>query len=74
MHQHVFWWEIPVKIKAKEQHVRKIGGRMYNSFIVTYGDVPMGRFNEITNEFEEVVNNRGKAYAARKRLMYRNKR
>lgn len=74
MHQFVIWQDVHVLIKAKEQHVRKMGGCVYNSFIVTRGDVPRVRFNEITNKFEEVVNNRGKAYAARKRLMYRTKK
>ncbi len=74
MHQFVIWQDAPVIIKAKETHIRKIGGRLYNSFHLTYGDVPCGRFNEITKKFEQVVNTRGKAYAARKRLMYRNKK
>lgn len=66
----VIWKDISVKIRTKMKHIRKVGGRVYNSFIVTYGDVPMGRFNEITQKFEECVNHRGRAYAARKRECY----
>lgn len=40
----------------------------------TYGDIPCGRFNEATGLFEHCVNPRGKAYAARKRQMYRSKK
>ena len=54
----VIWKDIPkvlVRIKS----------------ILTCGDIPVARFNETTKKFEEVVNNRGRAYAARKRLAYR---
>lgn len=67
----VFWKDVPVPIVNKESHIRKIGGKVYNSFIKTFGDIPVLRHNPITNKFEEVENKRGKAYAARKRLKYR---
>lgn len=67
----IFWKTIPVKIFVKIEHVRKVGGKTYRSFIPDYGDVPSARFNEITQKWEEVVNPRGNAYAARKRLSYR---
>lgn len=70
----VIWKDVPVKIRIKMPHIRKIGGRVYDSFINDYGDIPVVNFNTITNKFEEVVNNRGTAYAARNRLRYRNKR
>lgn len=52
-------------------HVRKIGGKCYRSFILDYGDVPVGRWNEITGRMEEVVNTRGKAYATRNHKAFR---
>lgn len=67
----VIWKDIRVKIRHKCQHVKKIGGRLYNAFVLDHGDIPCVRFNEDTKQFEEVVNNRGRAYAARKRQMYR---
>lgn len=39
-----------------------------------YGDVPVGSLNEITGAFEPTVNTRGRAYAKRSDLKYRNKR
>lgn len=70
----IIWRDIPVKIKEKQSHIKKIGGRLYNSFIVTYGDIPVVNINEITGQMEEVVNTRGRAYAARRRLSYRSKK
>jgi len=67
----VFYKSVPVIIKVKMAHIRKIGGRSYNSFILDYGDVPGIRLNVITGKGEAVVNNRGYAYACRNRLRYR---
>ena len=35
------------------------------------GDVPIANWNSQTNVWEKVVNPRGRAYAARKRMSYR---
>ncbi len=67
----VIWKDIEVVIEVKEFHIRKIGGRLRRSFVRTFGDVPVVRFNPITHHFEYVVNNRGRAYAARNRRSYR---
>jgi hypothetical protein len=69
----VIWQDINVVIEEKQVHVRRIGGRAYRSFIRTCGDVPVVRFNAITGKAEDVVNNRGRAYAARRRRSYRRK-
>lgn len=69
----VIWKDINVPIVHKMWHIRHIGGRLRKSFIKDYGDVPVVRFNPETDAFEDVVNTRGRAYAARKRLMYRKK-
>lgn len=70
----VIWKYLPVKIKHKITHCKKIGGKIFKSFIDDYGDVPVGRYNDQTGIWEEVDNHRGKAYAARKRQKYRRKR
>lgn len=70
----VIWKDVPVPIIHKTLHVRRIGGKLRHSFIKDYGDVPVIRYNEVTKKFEEVVNIRGNAYAARKRLKYRKRR
>ena len=70
----IIWKDVPVRIYRKTTHVKKIGGRLYRSFIHDYGDLPIIRFNEKTNKFEEVVNRRGTAYAARNRSKYKRKR
>ena len=69
----VFWKTLPILFRDKIRHIRKIGGRDYHSFIVDYGDVPGVNYNLITGKCEEVVNLRGRAYAARKRLKYKKK-
>jgi len=69
----IIWKDIPVIIKHKVAHVRKLGGRIRKSIIKDYGDIPVANINEVTGKFEEVVNTRGNAYAARKRLSYRKK-
>lgn len=71
----VFWKDIAVPITRKEVHIRAISagakGRRFNSFIKTYGDVPVVHINEQTGKWEEVVNTRGRAYGARNRLKHR---
>lgn len=67
----VIWKDIGVKLRQKVYHVKKIGGRLRFSFVDDYGDVPVARINKQTNCVEEVVNTRGRAYAARKRQAYR---
>lgn len=66
--------DIPVKIRHKCSHVRKVGGKSYYSFINDYGDVPVSSINDITGKMEWCQNNRGSAYAARKRLQYRKRK
>lgn len=74
----VIWKDIAVPIVEKQTHIRAIScgakGRRRHSFIKTYGDVPVARINRITGLWEEVVNNRGRAYAARRRRSYRAKK
>ena len=67
----IIWKDICVKVKYKFKHIRKMGGKVFNSFAVDFGDVPVCRFNGETGKIEDVVNTRGRAYAARKRQMYR---
>jgi len=54
----VIWKDVPVFYKERN-------GKIYA------GDVPIGRFNDITKCFEPCFNHRGFAYAARKRQKYR---
>ena len=70
----VFYKTIPAVIKIKMIHIKKIGGRLYNSIIYDYGEIPGMCYNEITKKFEEVVNHRGNSYATRNRLKFRNKK
>lgn len=67
----VIWRDIAVPIREKQHHIRKLGGRIRHAFINTFGDVPVAEINETTRKIEEVVNTRGRAYAARRRLSYR---
>ena len=69
----IFYKTVPVKIKRKMIHIRKIGGKIYNSIITDYGEIPSVRYNEKTKKFEDVVNTRGNAYAKRNDLKYRRK-
>lgn len=70
----VLWADVPVRIRRKMSYCRKFCGKRYFGFIDTYGELPVVNFNKITNKFEPVVNNRGIAYAARNRQMYRKKK
>jgi len=69
----MFYKDTRVKIRHKCWHIHKIGGKLHRDFTIDYGDVPVISYNSITNKFEAVVNTRGRAYAARKRLAYRSK-
>lgn len=61
--------DVYMPITEKQVHIRKIGGRRYHAFINTYGDLPGLVFTP--NGIQEVVNPRGRAYAARRRLKHR---
>lgn len=65
------WRDIGVLIYHKTPHIKKIGDKVYNSFVVDAGDVPVVDINTVTNRWEAVENVRGRAYAARKRFTYR---
>ena len=67
----VIYHDTDVLISHKAYHCRKRGGRLYRAFILDQGDLPVVRYDETTRKFEEVVNPRGLAYAARNRLKYR---
>ena len=67
----VIWRDIGVRICIKQVHIKKIGGKTFNSFCNDCGDIPVFVWNDITKRFEGVVNNRGRAYAARRRTCYR---
>jgi hypothetical protein len=67
----IIWKSVPVLVKQKCWHIHKIGKRRHQDFTVDYGDVPVGRINPFTGRFEECVNTRGLAYAARNRLKYK---
>lgn len=69
----VVWKDVPVRIRHKVWHVRKIGGTSRNAIINDYGDVPVARHNPQTGKWEEVVNTRGMGYGARKRQTYRSR-
>lgn len=71
MNSFVFWRDVPVVVRVKEQHIKKIGGRRFYSFINDYGDIPVFCFNTITQKAMEVQNFRGLAYATRKRLKFK---
>lgn len=63
--------DTPVLTKQKMIHIRKLRGRLYKSFIIDNGDIPVGQINNITGQLEHVDNRRGLAYATRNRLKYR---
>lgn len=61
----VIYKSIPVRIRKKMSFVTKIGGKARFGFCSDWGDVPVARFNDITNKIEPVVNTRGWGYANR---------
>jgi len=65
--------DIAVPIVHKIWHIHDLGKRVHRDFTKDFGDVPVGRWNPETGKFEECVNLRGRAYAAR-RLKYRAKK
>ena len=56
-------------MKMKEEYDTTSNSYVYNRARKWY--LPVGRYNEITKKFEEVVNPRGMAYATRNRLKFR---
>ncbi len=58
----VIWVDTPVKIYHKCR---------YKGFTKDYGDIPIMRYNNITNNWESVDNHRGYGYAKRKDIKYR---
>jgi hypothetical protein len=70
----VIWKTIGVAIRHKCLYIKKIGGRLFNAFCDDCGDIPVARINETTGKVEEVVNTRGRAYAARNRLKHRKRK
>lgn len=78
-HNMTFWRDVPVWIKEKQHHItwkdyrknskQRRSGRY--SFIVTLAEMPSCQYNTITKRTEAIDNPRGKAYATRKRLMFR---
>lgn len=68
----VIYKDIPsVVIEAKIWHIHKIGGKLHRDFTKDCGDIPVCNYNEITKEFEDVVNSRGYAYAHRNSKKFR---
>jgi len=68
----VIYRSVAVRIYAKMHHLRVNNAANIrhgvNRFAFTrdFGDLPICRCNEITGKFEEVVNLRGRAYAAQR--------
>jgi hypothetical protein len=70
----VIYKYVPVPIEIKCWHIHKIGKRVHRDFTKDVGDIPVARINTVTGKVEDVVNNRGFAYATRNRKKFRNKR
>jgi hypothetical protein len=69
----VIYKNIAVPLRTKSWHIHKIGKKLHRGFTEEFGDIPVCRFNIQTGKIEDVWNPRGRAYAARKRCMYRKK-
>lgn len=72
----VIYQDIGVLANVKETLCnisRAKGKRITRRFNVSCGDVPRWTFNSEAGVHAEVDNHRGRAYAARKRQMYRDK-
>jgi hypothetical protein len=67
----VIWKTIGVRIRTKQFHIKKIGGKLFRSFCNDCGEIPVAVWNDVTKKLEAVVNTRGRAYAARNRDSYR---
>lgn len=67
----VVWRDVNAPTQHKCWHISKLSKRARRDFIKDSGDVPVVVFNRVANTIESVVNNRGIAYAARNRKMYR---
>ncbi len=70
----IIWKTLAIKIRNKFWHIRKLKKRLRRSFANDYGDVPVGRINEVTGKFEPTVNLRGNSYAKRNDVKYRKKK
>jgi len=72
----VIWTDVNVPVKRKMDHQKrsalyKRNKRSGIGFCWDNGDIPVVVFNDITQQFEKVVNPRGLAYAHRNQLRYR---
>lgn len=68
----VIWKDIYMPVHLDFAHVHKIGGNLcHKACPDDFADLPVVVINDITKNAEAVVNNRGRAYAARVRLKYR---
>ena len=70
------WRNVPVNIKTKGRHITKLSHslnpkKVKGGYYTDYGDIPYGQINEQTGQFEECVNPRGRAYAARNRVKHK---
>lgn len=71
----VIWNDVNVPVKRKMYHQKRSSLYKHNKrrgigFCWDNGDIPVVVFNDITKQFEQVVNNRGLAYASRNQLRY----
>jgi hypothetical protein len=71
MNEFTIYRDVAVPVVARIAHIRRIGGREYRAFVRTWGDLPVATLNRATGKLMEVVNPRGRAYAARNRAAYR---
>lgn len=68
----VIWKDVwKAIIIRKIWHIHKPSKHLHRDFTTTEGDVPVVRYNNITDKIEEVVNIRGNAYAHRNAKRYR---
>lgn len=64
------WHDVPVFVKHKYWHIRKIGKRPRYAFAVDFGDVPVVEIDDNCKGVP-VHNPRGRAYATRKDVKHR---
>ena len=66
--------DVVIHTKMRHQKYRFLKKRNKHKgvgFCVDNGDIPVANFNDITQKFEPIVNNRGLVYAHRNALRYR---